>query len=629
MSLIQIHNLNKFYGAVPVLREVNLMIQPGEKWGLVGRNGSGKTTLMKILTGEEDYDSGEIHWAQDSCYGYLKQEPVFLADTIYQELRNIFQFLDELESKINQLQHRMSQSGIDHEQLESLIKEHHLLTEEYERQGGYQTEGRIQGVLRGLGFPAERWNDQPAVLSGGERTRVALAKILLTANDILFLDEPTNYLDLSAIEWLENFLVDYKGAVLLISHDRYFLDRVISCIYEIEFNRIKRYRGNYSEYRKQKEAEYHSTVKAYREQEKEISRLEKFVRESRATEKSKRKAHSIEKRLMQLDRIEKPFANNKSIKMDFKEAPPSSRQVLELEDITKSFDGKTLFTDVNFKIEAGEKIGLIGPNGAGKTTLIKLILGLEQPDHGRVRLGYEVYPGYFSQLTSGEELTGTPFSQIMDAADLDNTEARTILGRFLFSGDDVFKLVSDLSGGERRRLGLIKLMLSKANFLILDEPTNHLDLDSIEVMEQALSEYNGTILVISHDRSFLNTVVDRFVAIIGGKLLSFPTYLDYQEYCKSDYNADEAAKTKTAAQIHREHTKEMQRDLKRKQRNLEKIEADIINIEERKKELLVILNDPEVQTDYMKSRQYANELEEVDERLNELYSQWEQYNYIS
>ncbi|HBE78490.1 MAG TPA: hypothetical protein DDW65_12050, partial [Firmicutes bacterium] len=576
MSLIQLNNLNKYYGATPILRNISLTIGAGEKWGLVGKNGCGKTTLMKILTGAEDFDSGEFHIAQNCRPGYLQQEPDFNADlSIYQELRNLFTDLDYLQTKISELQQQMSTPGLKTETLATLIEEHHLLTEEFETKGGYQIEGRIQGILRGLGFSRERWNDSFSVLSGGERTRLALAKILLTTCDILFLDEPTNYLDISAIEWLEEFLTGYQGAVLLISHDRYFLDRVVNGIYEIEFCKIKRYRGNYTFYREQKELDLQATQKAFQEQEKELARLDKFVRESRATEKSKRKAHSIEKRLSQVERIEKPLVNQKSLKIAFKETTASSRQVLELENISKSFGGNTLFSGVNLRIESGEKVGLIGPNGSGKTTLLRIIQGLEQPDSGRVRLGYEVYPSYFSQLTAEQDMSGTPFSQIMDAADLDNTEARTILGRFLFSGDDVFKSMTDLSGGERRRLGLIKLMLSKANFLILDEPTNHLDLDSIEVMEEALSEYSGTLFIVSHDRSFLNGVVDRCVAIIGQTLMPFASYQEYAEWSKtSDDSSKESFKPKSTAQIQREQNKEAQRDLKRKQKNLVQLETD-------------------------------------------------------
>jgi ATP-binding cassette subfamily F protein 3 len=627
MSLIQLNNLNKYYGAIPVLRDINLTIGAGEKWGLVGRNGCGKTTLMKILTGEEDFDSGELHFAQNCHIDYLKQEPVFKEDsTIYEELRSIFKDLDALQAQISELQRKMSESDLASSRLAALIEDHHLLSEQFEQQGGYQVEGRIQGVLRGLGFSKERWTDQVMVLSGGERTRLAMAKILLTANDILFLDEPTNYLDISAIEWLEKFLIGFSGAVLLISHDRYFLDHVVNGIYEIEFCKLKRYRGNYTFYRRQKELDMQAALKAFEQQEKELSRLDKFIRESRTTEKSKRKAHSIEKRLSKVERIEKPIADDRSLKLNFKEPVASSRQVLELEDVSKGYDGKSLFKGVCLRIEAGEKIGLIGPNGAGKTTLLRIIQGLEQPDHGRVRMGYEVYPSYFSQLTAAEELSGTPFSQIMEAADLDNTEARTILGRFLFSGDDVFKSMADLSGGERRRLGLVKLMLSKANFLILDEPTNHLDLDSIEIIEKALLDYSGTVLIVSHDRSFLYGVVERYVALVNNSLLSFSSYQDYLEFGEKidAMNSKEPIKPKSAAQVYRERNKEAQRDLKRKQRNLNQVENDIENMEQRKKELLLLLNDFEIQTDYKKSMEYGQELAEAESKLAQLYELWEQ-----
>jgi ATP-binding cassette, subfamily F, member 3 len=421
-------------------------------------------------------------------------------------------------------------------------------------------------------------------------------------------------------------LAGFAGAVLLISHDRYFLDHVVNGICEIEFCKIKRYRGNYTYYREQKNLDMQATMKAFEQQEKELSRLDKFVREARATEKSKRKAHSIEKRLSQVDRIKKPIINDKSLKINFKEPVASSRQVLELENVSKSYAGKSLFSDINLRIEAGEKVGLIGPNGAGKTTIIRIIQGLEMPDQGKVRLGYEVHPSFFSQLTAGEELSGTPFSQIMEVTDLDNTEVRTILGRFLFSGDDVFKLMADLSGGERRRLGLIKLMLSKANFLILDEPTNHLDLDSIEIMEHALADYSGTVLIVSHDRSFLHGVVDRYVAIVNNCLHSFLSYQDYVEFNKqiNEANSKESTKPKSTAQMQREQNKETQRDLKRKQRNLDQVETNIASIELRKDELLLLLNDLEVQTDYKKSMEYGQELTDVEMKLTQLYEEWEQ-----
>jgi ATP-binding cassette subfamily F protein 3 len=626
MSLLQIRELDKFYGADPILREVQLEIQAGEKWGLVGKNGCGKTTLMRIITGEEDYDRGSVHWAHNARVSYLRQEADFDPNrSIYEELRGLFGALDELQAKIAAVQGQMSGPDLTEETLAQLVEEHHALLEEFEREGGYQTEGRIQGVLRGLDIPEERWGESAAGFSGGERTRLALARILLTSSDILLLDEPTNYLDIRAIEWLEEFLIGFKGAVLLISHDRFFLDRVVQNIFEIEFHKVQRYRGNYTEYRRQKEARFQSQLKAYELQQKEIAKQERWIRESRATEKSKRRAHSLEKRLAQVERIAKPLQDQRAIKVQFQQGESSGKTVLEVEALSKRFGSKLLLDNAGFRLFAGEKVGLIGPNGAGKTTLLKLILGYESPDQGRIRLGYEVHPGYFSQFTEETALTGTPFSQVMDAADLDNTDARTILARFLFQGEDVFKSVSDLSGGERRRLGLIKLMLSKANFLILDEPTNHLDLDSIEVVERALSEYSGTVLVVSHDRYFLNQVVDRFLAIDRGRLESFESYDDYLKHQSEPSGSfPEPAKPKSEAQSRREQTKELQRELKRRQKSLEQLEASIDSIEAKKQRLTLLLCEPEVAGDYQKSLELSDQLAGCEAELVELYANWEQ-----
>lgn len=625
MALLQVVGLTKYFGSDKLFEDLSFEIHPGEKIGLIGRNGCGKSTLINILTGNEDYDQGEIGWAQNSSIGYLPQILVFDENvTIYQELRSIFTDLDELQNKIIILQKQMENDHLSPAELEGLVAQYHVLTEQFENDGGYQVEGRIQGVLRGLGFPKERWDDSIMVLSGGERTRLALARLLLRQHDLLFLDEPTNYLDIAAVEWLEDFLTGYKGAVLLVSHDRYFLDTVVQGFLEIEFGKIKRYKGNYSAYRQQKTLNYENAVKAYEKQEKQLDRLEKFVRESRATEKSKRKAHSIEKRINREVRIEKPFVDTQSLKLEFADAPAGSRHVLELDGISKRYGSKVVLDNVGFKLEAGEKVGLIGPNGAGKTTLLKIILGLEMPDAGQLRLGYEIRPGYFSQLDEAEA-EGTPFSQIMAAADLDNTTARTILGRFLFSGDDVFKNVGDLSGGERRRLGLIKLILSKMNFLVLDEPTNHLDLDSIEVIEAALSKAKHTILVVSHDRYFLKNVVQRYLALIDGKLYSFHDYEEYLSW-KTESNLRSSVneiKPKNDAQLRRENTKELQRQLRRKQRELQEVETAIEQNEQRRTELYDLLNNPELQADLQKSATLAQEFTVVESGLKTLYETWE------
>ncbi len=626
MSLLQINNLDKFYGAEPILRNLDLEIHPGEKWGLVGRNGCGKTTLMKILARMEDYDRGQIQIAQDCRIGYLEQEPEFKDGiSIYQELRNLFIDLDELHAEVEQVRQRMSDPTLSREQLGLLVEEHYHLSERYEQNGGFLIEGRIQGVLRGLGFPKERWLDSAVVLSGGERTRLALAKILLAPYDLLLLDEPTNYLDMAAIEWLEEYLmVQFKGAVLIISHDRFFLDRVVQGIFELDLGCIKRYRGNYTDYRNQKESNLQAQAKAYQIQQKFLQKQEKFIREAGASEKSKRKAHSIEKRLQKVDRIAKPSTEQKSLKICFVGHEASGREVLLIEGVSKGFDSKVVFRDINLRVEYGERVGLIGPNGAGKTTLIKLILGMDTPDAGRIRLGYEVYPGYFPQLADDSGLTGTPFEMVMEMADLDNTEARTILGRFLFSGDDVFKNVADLSGGERRRLNLIKLMLSRANLLILDEPTNHLDLESIEAIEKALIEFDGTILVVSHDRYFLNKVVNRYLAVIDEELKPFGSYQDYLNSNCSQDKPEAAPKPKNEVQIRREQNKEAQRELKRKQRRLEQTETEIGKLEMDKAEISNLLSDPLIYADYNKSSSLSKKLSEIEAKLAEAYQTWEE-----
>ena len=626
MSLIQVKNLDKFYGAEPILRNLDLQIHSGEKWGLVGRNGCGKTTLMRIMARIEDYDRGEIQTAQNCRIGYLEQEPEFNAGvSIYQELRNLFTELDELHAEVESLRHRMSDPTLNREQLDLLVEEHYRLSERYGQSGGFLVEGRIQGVLRGLGFPKQRWDDSAMVLSGGERTRLALAKILLAPYDLLLLDEPTNYLDMAAIEWLEEYLVSqFKGAVLIISHDRFFLDRIVQGIFQLDSGALTRYRGNYTDYRNQKEFNLQAQAKAYQIQQKFIEKQEKFIREAGASEKSKRKAHSVEKRLQKEEKITKPSLRQKSLKLSFAGHQASGREVLALEGVSKSFDNKVLFKDVNFRVEYGDRIGIIGPNGAGKTTLIKMILGMDSPDSGRIRLGYEVYPGYFPQMADDSGLTGTPFETVMGMADLDNTEARTILGRFLFSGDDVFKDISDLSGGERRRLNLIRLMLSKANLLILDEPTNHLDLESIEAVEKALIDYDGTLLVISHDRYFLNKVVNRYFAVFNGGLTQFPSYQDYLDLSLCQGKPDETSKPKNLAQVRWEQNKEFQRDLRRKKRQLEETENEIAQLEQKKSEISDQLSDPVIYADYNKSLSLSNELSEIETRLSEAYQLWEE-----
>lgn len=625
MALLQVAGLTKYYGSDRIFEDLSFEIHAGEKIGLIGKNGCGKSTLIHILTGSEDYDRGEVGWAQNAAVGYLPQILTFNeTTTIYQELRSIFKDLDDLEASLNTIQAQMNQPGMNPADLDELVHKHHQMSERFATEGGYRIEGTIQGVLRGLNFLPERWQEPVGVLSGGERTRLALARLLLTRHDILFLDEPTNYLDISAIEWLEDYLSGYQGAVLLVSHDRYFLDKVVTGFLEMSAGVIKRYHGDYSAYRRQKQADYENTLKTFEAQEKRLGKLEKWVREARSTEKSKRQAHSIEKRLAKEVRIEKPLRDAQTIKFQFKTAMPGGKKVLELEGLSKKYGQKVILDQIDLQLESGVKIGLIGPNGVGKTTLLKIILGFEAPDAGEVRLGYEIRPGYFSQLDE-EWVEGTPFSQIMAAADLDNTQARTLLARFLFRGDDVFKSVADLSGGERRRLGLIKLLLSKANFLILDEPTNHLDLDSIEVMEQALEETDHTLLIVSHDRYFLKSVVQCYWALLDGRIHEFDNYDAYLDWKLQRQSAlgENSSKAKSATQIRRDQIKEYQRNLRRKQRELTETEGDIATAEQRRDELYQLSNQPELYTDFQKSSELSKALAETEQALTMLYQRWE------
>jgi ATP-binding cassette subfamily F protein 3 len=425
------------------------------------------------------------------------------------------------------------------------------------------------------------------------------------------------------VEWLERYLAEYRGALLVISHDRFFLDRVVKHILEIEAHRVRRYRGNYSNYRSQKGRDGDAALKAYEIQQREIARQEKFIREAAA--EIKRRAHSLEKRLERTERLERPVAAEKRIKMRFPMHHPSARLAMEVEDLSKRYGTQMIFDKVSFRLEAGEKVALIGANGAGKTTLLRLILGLEAPERGRIRLGYEVYPGYFAQIDLAENLDGTPFSQVQTVADLDNTETRTLLGRFLFRGDEAFKAVADLSGGERRRLGLLKLMLSGANLLILDEPTNHLDLQAIEVLEEALLEYPGTIFFVSHDRYFLNRVASRFLTLDGTKLLPFPDYQAYFDWRarERETGGAEGTRPKSEAQAHREASKENQRTSRRRQKEITALEAEIATAEARRDELEFMVNDPAIHADYKKCDEVARELEETGRRLEGFYRSWE------
>ncbi len=636
MPLLEVSNLTKYYGANLILEQISFQIDPGTKTGLIGPNGCGKTTLLNIIEGREDYDSGRITFQTGLQLGYLTQEPQFSEGlTVEGEMLAVFADLRALADQISAIEHAMGDlspgaANADHDQLSALMDKYSNLRERFERQGGYEYRPRIRSVLNGLGLPKDFWDRQTSSLSGGEKTRLSLARLLLSEPDLLLLDEPTNYLDIQAVEWLEHFMKDYRGAVLAVSHDRYFLDRIAQGILEMEDHHITSYAGNYSSYLLQRQQLIQSWEKAYSLQQKEISRQEKMIRESRETEKAKKEAASRQKRLDLVQRLEKPPGEQDGIRLKFGAAHRSGKRVLEVENLTKAFDSRQILKTISFALHAGDKIALLGPNGSGKTTLLRILMGDLVADDGRVRWGHAVTTGYYSQEQPDLNLSGTPFEEILNTRGFDNLAARNHLALFQFKGDDVFKRVEDLSGGERRRLALAKLVLDKANFLILDEPTNHLDLRSIEALENALTAYEGTLLFVSHDRYFVNKVAQRLLLLSPeGHIAPFEgKYEDYQNWLAEQKEALAAAKKEapaSSASQSQQKLRQLRRPKKVSQRTLEalaSVEAEIASLEERRTEIAELLCTPEVYQDYLESQKLTDEDQEAVARLQQLYDQW-------
>lgn len=551
MPLLEIYDLSKHFGVLQVLDSVRFQIDPQAKVGLVGRNGAGKSTLLNIIEGREDFDGGRVTFQSGVRLGYLTQEPEFAPGrTIEDEMLAVFEHLRVQGEQLNDLEAQMGRPEVtaSPERLDDLMARYSSLRERFERGGGYSYRARIRSVLTGLGLSSGFWSRPIDQLSGGEKTRTALARLLLTEPDLLLLDEPTNYLDVAAIEWLERFLHDYPGAVLLVSHDRYFLDRVVTSILELADRKITRYNGNYTAYCQQRAAMLEAWERAYSLQQKEIARQEKMIREARATEKAKKEADSRQKRLDHVERLDRPPGETRTMKVQFGLATRSGRRVLDVEHLDKRFGERQLIHGATFSLEAGDHVALLGPNGAGKTTLLRMLLAQEPLDSGRIRWGHGVVTGFYAQEEPEVDLNGTPFEEIIGLRGMNNEQARTHLARFLFRGDDVFKHNEDLSGGEKRRLALAKLVLTQANFLVLDEPTNHLDLSSIEALEEALNDYDGTLLFVSHDRYFVNQVANRLLLFgSDGTISTFDgSYEQYQTVRATQ--AENAAEARKAAE---------------------------------------------------------------------------------
>lgn len=516
MILISVQNVQKSFGAHEVLRDVTFSLQKGEKMGLVGVNGCGKTTLMRMLSGEEQPDGGQIHRNKDLKIGYLAQiDDIALTDTVWGAMLRVFEPVITLEKRLRALEEELARSAEDERETLRLSAEYQRLTELFARMEGYAYEGEMIGVLCGLGISREMFDRTVGTLSGGERTRLSLSKLLLQKPDVLLMDEPTNHLDLEAIEWLQTYLTDYRGTLLLISHDRYFLDHVCTTMGEMLGGRVNKFTGNYTEYMKKRTADFETRMKAFHLQQKEIEREQAIIERYRSfnREKSIRAAESRQKRLDKIERLDKPLEES-HVRFEFDVRRRMGEEALEVRRLAKSYEGREVFRDVSFKLRTGDRVALIGPNGVGKSTLFKILMNREVPDRGMVRYGVNADIGYYDQHQQELNPANTVLDEVWNAfPTMEQSKVRGALGLFLFSGDDVFAKIGSLSGGERGRVALTKLMLRKDNLLLLDEPTNHLDMDSREVLEDALADFPGTILAISHDRYFINRFADRVMVM--------------------------------------------------------------------------------------------------------------------
>lgn len=639
--ILSCQNISKAFVENQVLKNVSFHIEDHEKAAIVGINGAGKTTLLRIIVGEMTPDDGQVVLAKDKTLGYLAQNStVDTSHTIYEELLSVKADLLRLEEKIRECENNMKHA--DGDALEDLMKQYTSLTHAFETGGGYLYRSELVGVLKGLGFTEDEFSKPVATLSGGQKTRVALGRLLLQNPDLIILDEPTNHLDMNSIAWLETYLLNYKGAVLIVSHDRYFLDRIAGKVIEIDQSKATTFMGNYSDYAVKKEQLRVAAWNAYMNQQREIKHQEDVIEKLKSfnREKSIKRAESREKMLDKIEVIEKPSEVRTDMKLTLTPRILSGNDVLTVEHLSKSFDSHKLFTDVNFEIKRGEHVAIIGDNGSGKTTLLKILNGLVPADQGTFRLGSNVEIGYYDQEHHVLHSEKTLFEEISDDYPyLNNTQIRNVLAAFLFTGEDVFKRISDLSGGERGRVSLAKLVLSNANFLILDEPTNHLDIMSKEILEDALNGYEGTILYVSHDRYFINRTAHRILDLTEGQFVSYVGNYDYylekhdtvmaaiEASTPQSADADNTAATKAAeseVKLDWKAQKEEQARLRKKENDLKKCEEKIAELEARISEIDTEMSDPSIGTQVAKLQELSKEQTTCQEQLEKLYEQWEE-----
>ena len=636
-------HLSKSFSGEEIIRDASFFLNEREKAAITGLNGAGKTTLLNLITGELPSDSGIVTLKKDATMGYLHQDNnIDSALTIREELTQVIQPLLDMEARLNVLQEQMkSSSG---EALEDLYREYDRLLHTFELADGYAARSRVNGILNGLGFTGEEAEKRMHDLSGGQKTRVFLGKLLLDRPDIIMLDEPTNHLDLSSIEWLESYLASYPGAVIIVSHDRYFLDRIVSKVIDIENGTVSVYAGNYTQYAEKKAAVREAQLRAYMNQQQEIARQEEVIKKLKSfnREKSIKRAESREKMLEKITRLSRPDEVKADMDLSFSMAEESGTDVLEVEGIAKAYGSRELFRDVSFTLRRGEHVAIMGDNGTGKTTILKIINGIIAPDDGTVTLGARVGIAYYDQEHQVLHAEKTLFEELQDTwPDMNNTDVRNMLAAFLFTGDDVFKRVADLSGGERGRLSLAKLMLSEANFLVLDEPTNHLDMVSKEVLERAIRAFPGTVLYVSHDRYFINRTATRILDLTEGKLLNYIGNYDYYLEKKRDVeqaaglgnSIPETASQGTGAsapapvqQGGREDwkiQKEKKAAEKKRKQALAKCEERIHVLEEDLKRIEEAFNDPRNQRDVAELQKLQKQKDADDAELETLYEEWE------
>lgn len=631
--ILACQNLSKSFGTDEIIQHASFHIEANEKTAIVGINGAGKTTLLRMIMGEISADEGEVVLAKDKTIGYLPQNPDVSGNhTIYDEVLSAKKALISMEEKLRAMESRMHE--FQGKELEDFMESYNRLNHEFDMLGGYSYQSESVGVLKGLGFSEEEFGKHMQELSGGQKTRVCLGKLLVTKPDVILLDEPTNHLDINSITWLETFLLNYKGAVVIVSHDRYFLDKVVSKVVELDRTKVSVFQGNYSDYAAKRAQVREAQLKQYYNQQREIRHQEEVIAKLKSfnREKSIKRAESREKMLDKIERLEKPTEENTDIHLHLEPRIVSGNDVLSVEHLAKAYPNQQLFSDISFEIKRGERVALIGDNGTGKTTILKIINDMIPADSGVVKLGTNVNIGYYDQEHQVLHSEKNLMEEISDAyPGLTNTEIRNVLAAFLFTGDDVFKQISDLSGGEKGRVSLAKLMLSEANFLILDEPTNHLDITSKEILEQALNRYTGTVFFVSHDRYFINKTATRILNLTGETIVNYIGNYDYymekcQELTKIYVTAKEkegSAEAESSNKLDWKQQKEEQAKLRKIENERKKTEEEIENLEQRISELEESFSDEEIARNSAKIQEVHQEYAACQKELESLYEKWE------